>query len=130
MGGPNDRSDLEDIRQRSSHNLLEIRTDLTLLESAGLMEKASWVVTNDSGPMHMASALNVPTVAIFCSTLPAFGFGPLADKSTIVEKAEELSCRPCGVHGKASCPVRHFKCGMDVSPQQVLTAVSAVSSTV
>jgi heptosyltransferase-2 len=130
MGGPDDRSDLEDIRQRSSHNQLEIRTDLTLLESAGLMEKASWVVTNDSGPMHMASALNVPTVAIFCSTLPAFGFGPLADKSTIVEKAEELSCRPCGVHGKTSCPVGHFKCGMDVSPQQVLTAVSAVSSTV
>ncbi|MFY7989164.1 MAG: glycosyltransferase family 9 protein, partial [Fluviicola sp.] len=66
---------------------------------------------NDSGPLHIASAMNTPTTAFFCATIPDFGFGPLADDSEIKEVQENLDCRPCGLHGGKSCPKGHFKCG-------------------
>ena len=59
---------------------------------------------NDSAPMHMASAVNAPTTAIYCSTIPSFGFGPVATDSVIVETKKELECRPCGLHGRKKCP--------------------------
>jgi heptosyltransferase-2 len=48
--------------------------------------------------------------AIFCSTVPYFGFGPLSDFSRVVETPEKLDCRPCGLHGYKACPQGHFKC--------------------
>ena len=72
----------------------------------------------DSGPLHICSAMNAPVTAIFCSTSPAFGFGPLSDISIVVEPQEKLSCRPCGAHGHKKCPEGHFKCGnIDIEPQ-------------
>ena len=50
----------------------------------------------------------------FCSTTPAFGFGPQSDASTIIQKEEKLDCKPCGLHGHQACPKRHFKCGDDI----------------
>jgi heptosyltransferase-2 len=73
---------------------------------------------NDSAPMHFASAMNAPTTAFFCSTIPEFGFGPLSEFSRIVEASEELACRPCGLHGKKACPLGHFKCG-ESSDEQI-----------
>jgi heptosyltransferase-2 len=61
--------------------------------------------------MHIASAMNAATTAIYCSTVPAFGFGPLSDNSKIVEIKEKLECRPCGLHGHKECPKGHFRCG-------------------
>jgi heptosyltransferase-2 len=124
IGGPADVEELREIARQSSHDRLEIRTDLSLLESAGWMKAARWVVTNDSGPMHMASAVNAPTVAIFCSTVPSFGFGPLSSLSVVVEKEEELVCRPCGMHGKRACPLGHFQCGTGIAVDHVLAAVA------
>jgi len=47
---------------------------------------------------------------LFCSTSPKFGFGPLSDKSEVIE-VMNLACRPCGLHGKNTCPNGHFDCG-------------------
>lgn len=91
-----------------------------LLASAYIYQQSKKSYVNDSGPMHLCSALNVPTVAIFCSTIPAFGFGPLSDESTIIETSEILSCRPCGDHGKISCPLGHFKCGNEIDVKRML----------
>ena len=66
---------------------------------------------NDSAPLHFASAMNAPVTAFFCSTSPKFGFTPLSDISIILETKSNLSCRPCGIHGKKECPEGHFKCG-------------------
>ena len=75
---------------------------------------------NDSAPLHFASAMNAPVTAVFCSTVPAFGFGPLRDNGTIVEVTERLSCRPCGLHGHKACPQGHFKCAMEITNEQLL----------
>jgi heptosyltransferase-2 len=81
-----------------------------LLQSAGIMKNAEMNYVNDSAPMHLASAVNAPVTAFFCSTVPEFGFGPLSDRSAIVQTKEKLGCRPCGLHGKRQCPEGHFRC--------------------
>lgn len=90
---------------------------LTLLQTAALFSKSDHVYVNDSGPLHIASAMNVPTTAFFCSTVPDFGFGPLAEKSEI-NQVENLECRPCGLHGRKECPLGHFNCGNKVLIKQ------------
>ena len=65
----------------------------------------------DSAPLHICSAMNAPTTAIFCSTAPQFGFGPLAEGAIILETKLDLDCRPCGKHGHKECPKGHFRCG-------------------
>jgi heptosyltransferase-2 len=87
------------------------------------MERAIMNYVNDSAPMHFASAVNAPVTAIYCSTLPAFGYGPLSDQSHIVEIQEALQCRPCGIHGKKSCPQTHFNCANQISNQQLLSVL-------
>lgn len=75
---------------------------------------------NDSAPMHFASAMNAPVTAVYCSTLPGFGFGPLSDKKFIIETTALLPCRPCGLHGRKACPESHFKCAFGIREEQLL----------
>lgn len=96
--------------------------ELTLLQAAALMQGAKMNYVNDSAPMHLCSAVNAPVCAVYCSTIPGFGYGPLSDKSFVVETQEPLSCRPCGLHGHKVCPEKHFKCAIGILTSQ-LTAV-------
>jgi len=84
-----------------------------------LMQGAIMNYVNDSAPLHLASAMNAPVTALFCSTIPAFGFGPLSDVRYVVETEEKLSCRPCGLHGYRACPQGHFKCALTVRVAQL-----------
>ncbi|WP_300668872.1 glycosyltransferase family 9 protein [Desulfoluna sp.] len=90
-------------------------------EMIWLAKQAKVIICNDSMALHMASALKVPNVAIFCSTTPAFGFGPWKNRAVVVEK--ELPCRPCGRHGKRECPKGTEACMREITPEQVLAAV-------
>ncbi len=97
--------------------------ELSFLQSAALMQNAIMNYVNDSAPMHIASAVNAPVTAVFCSTIPWFGFTPLSNKSFVVEKTEPLYCRPCTTHGKRKCPEKHFKCALDILPEQLLATL-------
>ena len=115
LGGKDDRELCEEIISGSHvENALNLAGELNLLESAALMSKAKRNYVNDSGPLHLASAMNAPVTAFFCSTVPAFGFGPLSVDSEIKEVTEKLDCRPCGLHGFKECPKGHFKCGYGI----------------
>ena len=92
--------------------------ELTLLQSAAIIKGAEMNYVNDSGPLHLASAMNANVTAFFLSTIPAFGFGPLSDNSRIIE-VKNLECRPCGIHGHKDCPKVHFKCGFDVDISKI-----------
>lgn len=87
---------------------------LSLLSSAALMQGAQMNYVNDSAPLHLASAVNAPVTAFFCSTVPEFGFGPLS-KHSRVQQVDSLPCKPCGVHGFKTCPKGHFKCGYEMN---------------
>lgn len=110
LGAPSD-ADLCDaiISQSKQTNCVNLAGKLSLLQSAALMARAERNFVNDSGPLHIASAMNAPVTAFFCSTVPDFGFGPLSDDSTIKE-VKGLECKPCGLHGFKECPKGHFKC--------------------
>ncbi|MEO8414223.1 MAG: glycosyltransferase family 9 protein, partial [Ginsengibacter sp.] len=81
--------------------------------------------TNDSAPLHFASAIDAPVTAIFCSTVPAFGFYPLSAKSFIVETKEILPCRPCSLHGLKACPLGHFKCAYTIETSRLLATLAS-----
>lgn len=99
---------------------LNLAGDLSLLQTAALMEDAVMNYVNDSAPLHIASAMNAPVTAVFCSTVPAFGFGPLRENGRVVETSEKLDCRPCGLHGYKACPKGHFKCALAIDIQRVI----------
>lgn len=111
LGGPADAGLCSEIQLRSRHPKVISRAgELGLLASAALMAGAIMNYVNDSAPLHLASAMNAPVTAVFCSTVPGFGFGPLSSVSKIAEHAAPLPCRPCGLHGKKACPEGHFRC--------------------
>jgi len=98
--------------------------NLSFLQSAALMKRANMNYVNDSAPLHFASAVNAPVTAIFCSTIPAFGYTPLSDISFIIETKEKLLCRPCGLHGKKVCPLTHFNCANSIETKQLLETIN------
>lgn len=124
LGSGPDRDFAEQIKNNSSHEwVINLCGKLSFLQSAALMKDAKMNYVNDSAPMHFASAVNAPVTAIYCSTLPSFGFGPLSDISFVAETEEELSCRPCGLHGKKACPLGHFKCAFTIKEEQLLNTL-------
>ena len=86
---------------------------LSLLASAELIGRCAAIVTNDSAPLHLASAMGTPTLAIFGPTVPSFGFGPLAPRALVVGH-DGLTCRPCDKHGPQVCPLGHFRCMLEL----------------
>tara|TARA_B110000046_G_scaffold35749_1_gene39001 strand:- start:18943 stop:19929 length:987 start_codon:yes stop_codon:yes gene_type:complete len=119
LGGPDDAEECEELVQMCDReNLINLSGKLSFLESAALMKGATLNYVNDSGPMHMASAVNAPTNAVFCSTVPSFGFGPLANQAKVIETKKNLECRPCGLHGNKECPLGHFDCAYSINIEQ------------
>ena len=111
LGSKDDMQSCEEIISKSANkNIINLAGKISLLQTAALMKDAKMNYVNDSAPMHIASAMNAPVTAFFCSTIPGFGFGPLSAHSKIVETEIKLECRPCGLHGYKKCPLGHFNC--------------------
>lgn len=120
IGAPSDYNYCNDLISESGHTqTVNLCGKLNLLQSAALIEGAKMNFVNDSAPMHLASATNAPVTAIYCSTVPEFGFGPLSDNSKIIQ-ITPLDCKPCGIHGFNKCPKQHFKCG-EVNLNEIIT---------
>ena len=129
LGGPPDVAACERLAAASGRaNVTSIAGKIGLLASAALMRGAVMNYVNDSAPMHLCSAVGAPVTAIFCSTVPAFGFGPLSPVSFIVETKEALACRPCGLHGHAACPLGHFRCAYGIEVGQLLATLPVISA--
>lgn len=121
LGSQNDVEICTTIVQRSNQDgISSLAGGLTLLETAALMQDAVMNYVNDSAPQHLASAVNAPVTAIFCSTIPEFGFGPLSDDAVVVETDQVLDCKPCGLHGLRECPEGHFKCALTIDTNKLL----------
>jgi lipopolysaccharide heptosyltransferase II len=121
LGAPADKDACDEIIAASKHTqVVNLCGKLNLLQSAALMQQATMNYVNDSAPMHLCSSMNAPVTAIYCSTIPAFGFGPLSDSSHVVETKQDLDCRPCGMHGFKSCPKGHFNCAKQITTAQLV----------
>jgi heptosyltransferase-2 len=124
LGGPDERALTAAVHAAAGGCAIDLggATDLPLL--AALLAEAAVAVTNDSAPMHVASAVDVPQVAIFCATVPAQGYGPLGRRAVVVER--DLACRPCGRHGGERCPRGTDDCMELVTVDEVRAAVARV----
>ena len=100
---------------------------LSLLGSAELIRRCDALVTNDSAPQHLASAVGTPTITIFGPTVPSFGFGPLA-KGSVAMGLDGLACRPCHSHGPQRCPLGHWRCMREMTPSAVAEKVRDILS--
>ena len=118
LGGSSDANLCSEIAGELRH-VRVLAGQLSLIESAALMKHAVMNYVNDSAPLHLCSATNAPVCAIFQSTSPHFGFGPLSSKSFSIETDRKLDCKPCGLHGRKACPRHHFLCA-DIETTQLL----------
>ncbi|REE05794.1 glycosyltransferase family 9 protein [Marinoscillum furvescens] len=120
LGAKSDEELCVEILKRTSHKYVTSQAGLlSMRASAALMQDAEMNYVNDSAPMHFASAVGAPVCAVFCSTSPGLGFGPLSDRHFVVE-VKGLTCKPCGISGKKACPLGHFRCGNDLEVNNML----------
>lgn len=117
FGGKIDNQLCEEISKEISDSI-NLANDDNLLQTAADMKMCKAVICNDSGLMHVASAVGTKVIAIFGSTVKEFGFTPYNCQNLILEN-NSLSCRPCSHIGRSSCPKKHFKCMKEISPKSV-----------
>jgi ADP-heptose:LPS heptosyltransferase len=112
--GANSDKDLCDAIQKNvgRTDVKVLAGQLSFLQSCALMEHAVMNYVNDSAPLHLASSVNAPVTAYFCSTVPEFGFGPLSTNARVI--GVPLPCRPCGIVGYKACPLGHFRCAHEM----------------
>jgi heptosyltransferase-2 len=125
IGGEAEQDAARTIRNEAAVEICDATGSLSLLGSAALIGRAAVLVTNDSAPLHLASAMNTPTVAVFGPTVPAFGFGPLASRNAVAG-LDSLACRPCHRHGPRRCPLGHWRCMRDLSANHVAELVEQI----
>jgi heptosyltransferase II len=121
VGGGKDKPLIGEILGRMKTQALNWVGETDLRELIAVIARCQAFLTNDSGPMHIAVACGIPTVAIFGPTTRELGFFPYGEGHQVIEKA--LPCRPCGLHGADRCPLGHFQCMRSITPEEVLAAM-------
>lgn len=121
IGGSNDFDVCTQVAANST--MINLSNKTTLTELVSIIQGSNLLICNDSMPLHLASALKIPTVVVFCATSPAFGFGPWRNQSVVIE-ASDLACKPCSRHGTKKCPNRTEACMKQVTSEMVYGAAT------
>jgi heptosyltransferase-2 len=123
MVGGRDESDLcRDVLREAGVAGVNLAGRTSIRETAAALERCDVLVTNDSAPLHLATAVGTRVVALFGPTVQAFGFWPLGRQDTVMEL--DLPCRPCRLHGSHVCPLGHHRCLEDLPWQKVHDATT------
>jgi len=128
VGGREDASRGEIIKQRVGKNVGNFCGSLPLGQSASLLKLADAVLTNDTGMMHIAAALRKPIISVWGNTVPEFGMYPYLPqgiKPAVIVENKGLRCRPCDKLGYTRCPKGHFKCMNDLDGKEIAEKVRA-----
>lgn len=121
IGGPDDAALCNEIQKASNVHIEQYAGKMSLHEIASFMDSAYCIIGNDSGLMHVAAARHIPVITLFGSTVPEFGFMPYHTPHEIISL--DLTCKPCTHIGKEKCPLGHFSCMKDITPEMVLNRV-------
>jgi len=118
LGGLQDKEYLDKLVL--SDQVINLAGLTSILESAVIISRAQAVVSNDSGLMHLAAAVQTPVLAIFGSTVKELGFFPYRAEGIVIEN-NNIKCRPCSHVGRSKCPQKHFKCMTEILPETVFS---------
>lgn len=121
FGSKDDIKIAEEIKSKMKTTPIIAAGKTNLKELSALISRCKLFISNDTAPMHIARAFNIPTVAIFGPTTIDIGFGPYGENFVVVEH-QGLKCRPCSLHGPRRCPQKHFACMKKISPSDVIAA--------
>lgn len=129
LGGPDEAETFTFLREhpylkRHTKRMVFLQAELSVAQMAELADRVKVIVANDSGLMHLLSAARTPLVALFLSTVEEFGFFPLGGNAEVLS-ARDIECRPCNHKGLAACPKLHFRCGRELTADQVYGTVAA-----
>jgi len=105
--------------------VLDLTGKLGLMDAGALLAECQLAITNDSGLMHLATAVQTPVLAIFGSSVREFGFFPYRGANWVLER-KNLNCRPCSHIGRKTCPRGHFKCMLDLTPAVVMKKIGHI----
>ncbi|AEA33752.1 lipopolysaccharide heptosyltransferase II [Hippea maritima] len=112
---------ISDFVKNSDSRIVDLTGKTRIKDLFYLIAWSNLLISNDSAPIHIASAFNTPTIDIYGPTVPEFGFYPLSERSKVIQIID-LPCRPCGKHGSISCAEKHFKCMIEIKPEEVFKA--------
>ncbi len=127
LGGKSEIGEAEEITSQLNCTYYNSVGKHSLLESAYLMSQTRFVLTHDTGFMHIAAALGMKIISLWGSTSPDLGFAPyMADNISLEMK--DLACHPCSKIGLATCPEGHFRCMKDLLPEKVEEAIHSLES--
>jgi len=127
IGGEKDKKICEELQSKNSINVISMAGKFSLLEVIELLKKVKLLVCNDSAPTHMGMCANIPVLTLYCSTTFKFGFYPYNEKSSYLS-FDDLSCKPCGIHGYDKCPISTFDCGKKLKPEIVIKQIEKIFS--
>ncbi len=114
LGGKEDKI-IADELQKQFPQIINTCGQYSINQSASIIEQAEWVITSDTGLMHIASAYNKKIISVWGNTIPEFGMAPyIPNTENKIMEIKGLSCRPCSKLGYKRCPKGHFKCMNDI----------------
>lgn len=117
VGGPGDLPIVERIVELMETKPVIAAGKTDLQELAALLAQCDLVISNDSGPVHVAAAVGTPTITIFGPS-DDLKYRPLGEKHKIVKTG--IDCRPCGKH---QCPLGHHRCMTEITADQILNEI-------
>jgi len=126
IGGKDDFDLFEEICNKVDIPIINLAGQTNILQSAAVIKRAKFVISNDSAPAHIAAAVGTPVIAIFGPTTEKFGFAPYSEQSIIVDIGK-LYCRPCSSHGSKKCPEGHFKCMNELRPELIIESAKSLA---
>lgn len=130
LGGSGDRDRAEALMDAAGrHEISNLTGTLSIDQSAYVLSRSRLLICGDTGLMHIAAALGIPTVSLFGSTHPILGYTPYYSDDAIPRaliQNSSLSCRPCTRQGRSHCPKGHFKCMMDISVDEIAQKVEGI----
>ena len=122
VGGKSENELCGNIAEKFPGTVYSAAGKLSVIETIFLMKKSLLLISNDSAPVHMGMCADIPVLALYCSTVPDFGFYPYNYKSSYLSYSD-LKCKPCGIHGYKECPLTHFECGKKLGPHEVISKI-------
>ncbi len=122
LGGPDDVYLGLQLENKDHFKISSACGRYNINQSAAVIRRAKYIITPDTGMMHIAAAFNKRIISIWGGTEKRLGFTPyLVNNSTsVIIENNQLSCRPCHRFGLDKCPKGHFKCMMDLDMQKVV----------